>query len=241
MKRLVRSRGLRLGSPALALLVLLGMAWESSTRPGPGQSEGYHRRVAAAAAALPLEVGPWSERNETVAEAAVTLLKPNALVNRVYTDGSSGQSLAVLFVHCRDARDMIGHYPPVCYPASGWTLISQTPERWDAGGMELQGASYVFRRRSARGVQGMQIRNIMLLPDGRVTASMNEVHDLAADYGWRHYGAGQLQVLFPMNMPPGDRDAAFDRFITASREVWASVLDSGQSHPAGAAPRGATP
>mgnify|MGYP007071125856 CR=1 FL=1 len=31
------------------------------------------------------------------------------------------EQVNVAVVQCRDARDMGGHYPPICYPGQGWT------------------------------------------------------------------------------------------------------------------------
>ena len=65
---------------------------------------------------------------DEVPPEAQELLRPNAIFSRRFQrPGEIG--VHVLVVHCSDARDMIGHYPPICYPSSGWvsTITGNRP------------------------------------------------------------------------------------------------------------------
>ncbi|MEO1278713.1 MAG: exosortase-associated EpsI family protein, partial [Planctomycetota bacterium] len=117
-----RKRGRWVAAP-LTAVVLAGMAAYSlaSIRPG-GASEAYFRQVSQAIDALPMQIEGYIGRDRPPLPAAIEMLRPNRLVQREYADPVTGESFSVLIVHCGDVRDMMGHYPPVCYPSNGWEM-----------------------------------------------------------------------------------------------------------------------
>src|SRR4051794_24399767 len=104
----------------LTVALLLGLSAETLVRPQPRDAEPYHVRVKAASDAMATPKG-WSFKQLVIPEAAIQLLKPNAQICRQYTTPT--RQFQFLLIQCRDARDMGGHYPPVCYPASGWVAM----------------------------------------------------------------------------------------------------------------------
>ena len=114
---------------SLLTLVLMGllfaaMAWESTTRPTPEDTEPFHARVRAAVEGLPTKIGDWEGRDIPTSKEVVRLLNPNVVYQKRFTHGRTGEVVHVLLVHCRDARDIYGHYPPRCYPAQGHEQVS---------------------------------------------------------------------------------------------------------------------
>jgi len=51
-----------------------------------------------------------------------------------------------MIVHCGDVRDMIGHYPPVCYPANGWKPGPSAPTGIQVNQEDATAYRYEFSR-----------------------------------------------------------------------------------------------
>ena len=45
---------------------------------------------------------------------------PTAVLSRRFVELGTGRHATLGVIHCGDVRDMNGHYPPSCYPSSGW-------------------------------------------------------------------------------------------------------------------------
>ncbi len=184
---------------ALLLAVLLGL---NQTHLSPEDAADYHERVSDAAARIPYQVGPWKGKDQEVPPAAIELLRPNVMISRTYVHEVTGQSVSVLVIQCKDARDLLGHYPPVCYPAQGWRIyetiqgVGLNGEKASAPTGSDHWALYRMEHgKSERFAGGRDVYQKMLLPTGVQTLSMQEVQDFAGNYQLRHYGAGQVQVV----------------------------------------------
>ncbi|MFW6061969.1 MAG: exosortase-associated EpsI family protein, partial [Planctomycetota bacterium] len=121
MPRASRTILVRAATATLTLAIIGGALAERLSYGSADEADPYHRRVAERIANIPYTIGDWKGEDVSVPRSAVELLQPNALCSRQYRNQKTGQVLSLLVVHCRDARDMTGHYPPVCYPAHGWT------------------------------------------------------------------------------------------------------------------------
>src|SRR3954466_15155977 len=109
----------------LTVALLLGLSAETLRRPRPGDAEPYHTRVKAAREQFAVPEN-WTFEDHDLPDGAIALLKPNATLFRQF---KSPRPFQFLFIQCRDARDMGGHYPPVCYPASGWVVVGDKEGR----------------------------------------------------------------------------------------------------------------
>lgn len=192
-------------SPSLVVgtLVLLLMLGEALLRRHAEDATLFHQAAAIAIDRVPTESGDWRSSKLDIPPAAVTLLRPNALLARSYVNARTGDSLQLLIVQCRDARDMQGHYPPVCYPAQGWTqdgdapLTSiQLPDR------ELLARRYGFSRRTFDTREGLVIYGFFIAPSRKVLTSMPEVRRIAADYQSRPFGCAQVHVVLRPGLSP---------------------------------------
>src|SRR6185295_1872887 len=87
--------------------------------PDPSAAE-HKRQVADVIEQVPWNIPPWhGEPKGQIQPEAQRLLRLNAMLSRQYTC-TDRPTVHILLVHCGDARDMTGHYPPICYPSSGW-------------------------------------------------------------------------------------------------------------------------
>jgi hypothetical protein len=203
----------------LAALLLLGAAAERLSLRPPADATPYHDEVRAAAKALPMRVGDWVGTDVEQPQAAVRLLRPNVIFCRRYDNMSSDdrQEATFLLVQCPDARDLVGHFPPICYPNQGWKLLGATPTDWTVGGVTVHGTRYEFLRPS--GGAAVIVRNFMILPDGRFAPNMDAVDEASKNVDRRFYGAAQVQVTMDSSIPEQQRNAVFNALVAGNWPV----------------------
>ncbi|MEM6392284.1 MAG: exosortase-associated EpsI family protein [Planctomycetota bacterium] len=209
---------------AAAGVLLAGFAFITWARPSPADAEPYHAAVVQAANQLPLNVAGWEGRDVPVPDAAVDLLQPNVIVARRFVDPDTGQAVDFLLVHSKDARSMAGHYPPICYPQNGYTAESDQPQTWSFQGQPVTGTAYTFLIGAGKNQARFHVANLLLLPDGTVAQTMAEMRRAAADPAWRHFGAGQVQLLTSDDLTPDERDALIEKFLDANAPVIQAIL-----------------
>jgi len=115
--KFVRARNI----PAfLTVALLLGLTAETLSRPGPKDATPFHTRVREFKTHFNNPEG-WTAKvpDNELPPGAVALLKPNLDICRTYLN----PRFEFLLVQCLDARDMGGHFPPNCYPASGCVRV----------------------------------------------------------------------------------------------------------------------
>jgi hypothetical protein len=212
---------------ALSLALLAAIAIGAMGRPSPADAQAYHLSVRRAIESLPQRIGDWVGTDEPLPPAALELLQPNAVLHRTYRGLASGQSATLLIVQCKDARDLAGHYPPICYPAHGWTLDHQSPRHWTSDGMAVEGTEYEFSYGTIAGAQRMVVANFMLLPDGRTSPDMAAVYRTASDYQRRFYGAAQVQIVTDARLPEQQRQRIIADFVGAHADVFRTILNGG--------------
>jgi len=205
----------------LTVALLLGLTVETRWRPRPGDAEPYHTRVRAAEAQIAVPKG-WTFQDFKLPEGAIALLKPNASLFRVF---SGPHQFQFLFIQCRDARDMGGHYPPVCYPASGWVPVvdENTTDLddkgrdmiWTVGSKTIIGKEYKFTGSQDGQTITRVVDNLLILPRGGncYVRSMGDIRRVAADYLRQFYGAAQIQLIFDGAVPENERRAIFSELI----------------------------
>ena len=186
-------------APLLSLVVLAGMSRALPNRSQfDPQAQIRQAEVAAAVQEVPRLIGSWVGEDEQVSPQAQELLRPNSLLSRTYRRPGAPR-IHVLLVHCSDARDMIGHYPPVCYPSSGW--IAVPPEGPDTDAISFAGGAfpvrvYRFRRLRDQGRdEQIRIFSAFVLPDGTITHLIDDVNQQSQRLAVSVQGVAQLQVV----------------------------------------------
>jgi hypothetical protein len=210
--------------------VVLAALWSyTRMQPVPEDAEPYHARVRAAAAALPLNVGDWIGRDVPLDPGAMRMLKPNVTISRLYSNPVTGQSVNFLLVHCRDARSMLGHYPPACYPNTGWEQRSASPCEALMGGIRIPQMQYEFRRPNAGRTEEQIVYDMMILPDGHIVRDMDGLRASAKSYRRQFFGAAQLQLVFTPDTPEEERQEIIAQFMQASRRLIETIEAGVQS------------
>lgn len=206
----------------LALPLLLALAAVAWSRPTAGDAEGYHAAVREAVESIPRTLGVWEGRDTEIPPAATELLQPNIILGRQYVNTLTGESATLLIVHCKNARDLSGHYPPVCYPNAGWNLAAQ-PERktWTLHGTAVPGYAYPFvLTRDLRPVQ-TTVLNFLIVP-GAYVPDMEAVREAGGDQSRYFYGAAQVQLLVDSKLSPERRDELMHAII-GQDDVWRAL------------------
>jgi hypothetical protein len=199
---------------AAAVLAVAG-GLDGHARRRESDAGGHLLRIrAVAAAGVPFSVGDWLGRDLPTAPGAVALLRPSVLLSRGFENLRTGESASLLFVGCSDARDLVGHYPPVCYPAHGQTFVSAAPRSWTCESGPVAGTRYRFRVVGGTPSQQFVVDNFMVLPDGEFGRDMDDVRRVARDPALRRYGAASLQVVTDGAMDEARRDVVLEELVS---------------------------
>lgn len=225
-------------SPLLAVSLLVAAEVESLWHTTPADAEAYHARVRehADAASLPTTIrgsgeynGTWiAGRDKPVVTAAQRLLKPNVIVVRRYdyhpvgvsSNRSQVDRVDLLLVACKDTRDMLGHYPPVCYAGVGQDQEHAERRVWQVRDLTLPGYEYHFAKYANTIEQRSEVKyviyNFMIAQGESVVANMDELTPTMKNYERRRFGAAQIQLRFsgPVRAQPQEvRDQILKDFL----------------------------
>jgi Protein of unknown function (DUF3485) len=191
----------------------------------PAQAEAYFQRIVALSESNPAHFGSWVSMDAPIPEAAITMLRPNVTISRKYTNVATGEEATLLLVQCRDAHDLFGHYPPVCYAAHGFRNVDSVARDWDVDGLTVHGMVYTFSSTRPEQLTSMIIYDFMILPNRTTCRDMEGVYASARDPRARTLGAAQLQILLSATMPEEERDALFLSLVQSNRPILDAILD----------------
>ncbi|MCA9291668.1 MAG: exosortase-associated EpsI family protein [Phycisphaerales bacterium] len=222
-------------APLASIAVLVGLAsvFPLAARARP-EDAAHKRAVAEAMTSAPRFIGPWTGIDAPVPAEAQKLLRPNAILSRTYTrPGRSG--VHVLIVHCNDARDMIGHYPPICYPGSGWVLATTPTDvrlRILADDAARPFRMYEFRRLREHGVEEqIRIFDAFILPDGTVTGEIDDINRLSERVAVSARGLAQVQVITPGRTALDDAVAVAEELLQGLSALAQTLrIGQGETH-----------
>ncbi len=182
--------------PAIAGLILVAsiVVGGITTRELPGRDD-YLADVRDAIDDLPIRVGTWVGTDLETPPYVFPVLRPNKILQRRFFDPTKGRVISMLIVHCKDARDMEGHYPPVCYPGNGWVKTADAEVELDG---PYHAARYEFTKPIDGAERGMTVLNFFVLPTGKleVATRMDALYEAARSQARAGLGACQVQFLF---------------------------------------------
>jgi hypothetical protein len=202
-----------IAAPTLAVALSIAMAIKLGITGG-SVPEGYMRDVAAAVDNVSYATGGWTGSDTPITPSAVDLLKPNRLLQRRYSNLDGAGWFDLLIVHCGDVRDMIGHFPPICYPANGWTKGEQSDEDRAIANTTATTRNYVFSRDEDLRDIGIMVTSVFVVPtdDGLLISPDRNVIERAGRFGeTARRGAAQIQIVTPRDMDEADRHNVIER------------------------------
>ena len=218
-----------LASPVLCLTLLGGIVVQDRTHLKPYDVEPYHAAARAAIEDWPKTIadGEWTtSKDEGLPPSAEQLLHPNCVIDRLYTSGAIRVNglpaqASLLIVQCKDSRDMLGHYPPICYPAAGRPQNYAAPFNIGIGPKTIHGMEYHFVYRRAVGEEHPCVYNFFVVPGKGIVADMDGLQQAGKDYQRRYYGAAQFQVVMDADYPQDLREKIFKTIIGANLRAFA--------------------
>lgn len=199
---------------ALTLLLLGGTLADRLKFHTPGPDAGrYQEKVREVGGTMPLQAGDWLGKESEVPPAAITLLHPNLVIARHYENLQTGRSVEFLLIQCSDVRDLLGHYPPRCYPANGYTLQSSEQKDWKVGDLTIHGTRYEFQPSRLQWMGLQVVQDFMILPDGTTCPDMKGVDAAARDRRKKFFGGAHVQIVSDITLPEDQRTDALERII----------------------------
>jgi hypothetical protein len=211
-------------APCAALALFATIWFEAKSREVVAGSDEHNERVQALAeVSLTNSVGDWIGKVVPAPPAVVKLLRSNVLVARDYSNLRTRESASVLFVHCGDARDLLGHYPPACYPAHGQELKSAEPRDWTIGGTTITGMRYRFVSRAGPMAPDDVVDNFMVLPNGQFGRDMDMATRVSQDRTLRRFGAAEVQVVTSGEMSEERRDEVFRTLLEPALPLFKGI------------------
>jgi len=195
----------------IAILAIVSVTFGVSGKvPRTTEVESRHAEIEKAFGRIPARLqssATWLRRKEVpIPTGQIEILGDVAFASLEYQRlGSSPPLLATLFiVHCRDARTMSGHHPPVCYPASGWSLQEEVLEDRItlASGLELRLAAYRFQRGSLG--RTLTVVNGFLVPGAGPVRFVEDAIGSVNTLTQAALGVSQFQVLLSGRIPIDD-------------------------------------
>lgn len=214
------------------LALLVGVAIDRLFFSRPTAEAGiYHEMVSGTANSFPFHFDRWLGIDAPVPQSAITMLKPNFIISRHYHELGQGRQVSLLVVQCKDSRDILGHYPPVCYVSQGWTVQSAKPRDWVVDGETIRGMRYVFVSDPERTNRELTLDNFMVLPNGQTARDMDEVGRTAQDSRLKHFGAAQVQIVYNGSLSESDRTEIFHAFAHELQPILVAVMRPGRNEP----------
>jgi hypothetical protein len=221
-------------SIALTIALIAGAGVEGRQFRPPPDASAYRQRVKDVAALLPMTIGNWIATNQEVEQSAVKILHPNVIISRQYRNALTGQDVGFLFVDVQDARDTVGHYPPICYPAQGWSTQVIQPLTWRLPDRSVNLTEYTFVSALFDKDGTLVVDDFFVLPQIGIVPNRDPVIAAARDLSRRFYGVAQVQFVFLGDTTAAQRESAFHELITPAVRLIDTVqtIHSGQANPA---------
>lgn len=222
-------------APVISIGLLGGIVAENRTYLHAEDFEPFHARARAAIAGIPLMISGWNgvDTVDDVPKEAQTLLRPNIILSRRYSDASvlsitRPRVVNLLIVQCKQPSDMLGHFPPNCYPSSGREFENPrqrdgTPRNWRIGSFVIPGKEYRFINTRDGQSYRTTVYNFLIVPGQGIVRDMEGVKSAAGDYQQKYYGAAQFQVVFhgvaSADLSQSERDQIFTTLMTPAVPV----------------------
>lgn len=189
----------------------------------------------AAMEAVPYTIGPWIGTDVEVPADAGEMLHTTAILSRRYDRLPRGPMVSVMLVHCTDSRDMLGHYPPRCYPSSGWSKPDKydedgTPFELVAGDLTIPVTEYVYEYPLEHGQTArIRIFNFFILPDGTLSRNKDDIYKQSERLAVAVQGAAQMQVITSLDLPRDQALAEAGELLKGMEQLFQEFGVSGES------------
>jgi hypothetical protein len=194
----------------IACLIGSGVLLARGTAGDRAQATARAHVIRTSLADVPYIGGDWVGTDCALPAGATEILMPTAVLSRRFAEMGTGRRATLGIIHCGDVRDMHGHYPPACYPSSGWHPRESGHDmvRLSLGGEPFESRLYRFSLVDGSGMlHEVSVIGFFVLPDGTLGSDMELLRSRAAKSDISRMGVGQIQVVMD-GWPPADEVAA---------------------------------
>lgn len=192
----------------------------------------HHRDIAIQISEFPYQVGGWVGQDVVIPTSAQEILKPNGLVSRRFSRYGGDGNLTFALIHCIDLRDMHGHHPPRCYPASGWSIRKTDVTEEET--VDVIIGDVPDEMRVYRFIQGgpmepgseLTVVSVFLTPVMGVVKDMAILQEIGSmGRGASGLGVGQIQLVFSGNRSNDELEVQVNDFISKMpRELLSDMM-----------------
>lgn len=221
----------RLAAPVISAAVLATLAGMGTLRPSaPVGVEAYITEVVTQIDDTPYRINGWTGRDLTQPPTeAVDMLRPSRVLHRGYVSDGGRDEARVVIVHCPDVRDMAGHHPPNCYPATGWTSTGAGTLEIEAFGMPQTFALHRFNRHESGSSHRITIASGFVVPGhDAVIPDMAELRAVAENRRRTKLGAAQLQIIIDRTAGQEEIRRIVETFLPALEPVVDRVTEGAE-------------
>lgn len=214
-------------APIITIGLLTGLAIDTAARHEmPEGIEAYQARVRDSLKLIPYSMGDWVGKDTEIRQEALKILDANSTLSRVYSDMRTGRTATMLLVQCADARSLLGHYPPVCYPSQGWSEISSIPFSLATTDGPIPATEYGFRYDLMDASNPLEVLHFTVLPDGQIAPNMTLLDVSARDRRFTFYGGASVQFVLNSGFSEEERGEVY-RMLFQAATPWISAVQSG--------------
>lgn len=223
----VEPKVLRFIVPIITCALLAGIAADQAAREvAPAGVDEYHARVRAALDKIPYNIGDWIGKDTEIRQEALKILDANCTLSRVYRNYKTQHTATLLLVQCADARSLLGHYPPVCYPSQGWSEISSEPGSVPKSYGAFSTTRYAFAYDLMQQSNTLHVTHFTVLPDGRIAPDMGLLETAARDRRYTFCGGASVQLIVDSGLSENEQEEAYDMLFQAAAP-WIEVVRAG--------------
>jgi len=218
---------MKLIAPVLSLALLAAVAVDQGFRHQvPSGAGTYHAIVREAAKTIPYQLGNWVGVDSEISRGALQILDAHVALSRSYRQVGTNRAGTLLIVQCADARSLLGHYPPVCYPSQGWSQVSARPHDIEIDGVSLRATEYIFAYETLAQFTRLAVLHFTVLPDGRTAPDMEPLERVARERKTKFLGGASLQFVSDASLSEQDRDEVYSLLYQAAK-AWIDAVQSG--------------
>ena len=209
--------------PFVAISFLVGAGAIQIGQSMPSEAlDRYHADIAKQISEFPYQIGRWVGQDVVIPTSAQEILQPNGLISRRFTRYGGNGTLTFALIHCIDLRDMDGHHPPRCYPASGWSINQEYPteesETIDVRIGDVRTEMSVYRFKQGGPVESgneLTVVSVFVTPMAGMVNDMAVLQDLGSmGRGASSLGVGQIQLVMSGDVQRTDLKKIVDDFIS---------------------------
>jgi hypothetical protein len=203
-------------------ILAMAVSQKISARPTVDPTP-YHARIQAIASQPVADSAVWRVE-DLPDEGLKDAFRANVFLKQSFQNKVTGERVSFSLIQCRDVRDLVRHYPSICYPARAMVQSMRRPIDWTVDGLSMHATEYLFESNDFRQANATDVYHFIVLPNGSTTGDPG-IMKKQMPLQNRFYGAAQVQIVFSGTaIEEGRRLAIVDEMIRMHRPIFDAIL-----------------